>query len=78
MALFKRMFKKMLKKDKPYYVLVRKRCPKCRATKIYKRTRINDYSNKCKCYMDKSKTITKSYICRKCNYEFDIPFVDQN
>lgn len=57
---------------------IRKRCPKCKSIDIYKRVRRDGLSKltKGKRTIKKSRTKTKTYICRRCSHEFDVAFIE--
>ncbi len=48
----------------------RKRCPSCKSTEIYKRSRRKD--SQIKESINKNFDL-KAYICLNCKYEFDVP-----
>lgn len=58
-----------------------KRCPKCKSSRIYRRIRRDGLSrlNKGrKVHLGKIYILTKQYICRKCNHEFNNPSIGIN
>lgn len=59
------------------YGMVKKRCPVCKTTDIYKRTRLSDLfkMNKYKRKRYKNKIKISIYKCHECGEEFDIPFI---
>jgi hypothetical protein len=56
--------------------VIRKRCPKCKGTDIYRRRSLKDIIARSKCvHAIRSDVPSNIYHCYRCGYEFDIPFV---
>lgn len=53
------------------FIKGRKRCPICKSTEIYKRTRRKDCQIK-EPHINRNFDL-KAYICQNCKYEFDVP-----
>lgn len=49
----------------------RTRCPSCKSTRIYKRSRRKDHKIK-ESHIHRNYDL-KAYVCRKCKHEFDTP-----
>lgn len=49
----------------------RKRCPSCKSTNFYKRSRRKDHKTK-ESHVHRNYDL-KAYICLKCKHEFDAP-----
>lgn len=56
---------------------IRKRCPKCKVTDIYKRRTLKDMIERSKCvHVIRSNNVpSKLYHCSRCGHEFNTPFV---
>jgi DNA-directed RNA polymerase subunit RPC12/RpoP len=55
---------------------IRKRCPKCKATDIYKRRRLKDVLARSRyIHVIRSNVPRNMYLCSRCGHEFDNPFI---
>lgn len=55
---------------------IRKRCPKCKGTDIYKRVTLKNIIARSRyTRIDRPKLPSNIYHCYRCGHEFDIPFV---
>lgn len=56
--------------------VIRKRCPKCKATDIYRRKNLKDIiARSIRKHVIGHKVQSNLYHCYRCGHEFDIPFV---